>query len=198
MEVTEMLETLAEPTALLCRPHPGDWTYADLLAIPEDGPKCEIVEGNLVVAPSAAPRHQLAIKTLMRLVEAAGAPEDAVVFDVDVDLGRHVFRPDVLVLRPEAIGKDRPFAAGDLLLAVEVTSPSSRSMDRIIKPGALAEAGAPHYWRVDIESAPYIEVYELDGRAYRLTHTLSAGTSSRLEQPFPIEVDPAILVRAPH
>ena len=99
---------------------------------------------------------------------------------------------------PEAIDKDRPFPAGDLLLAVEVTSPSSRSLDRIIKPAALAEAGVPHYWRADIEGQPYIEVYELDGQAYRLAHTLRAGTATRLERPFPVEVDPAILVRAAH
>jgi hypothetical protein len=41
-------------------------------------------------------------------------------------------------------------------------------------------------------------VYQLDGRAYHLAHTLRAGTSTRLEQPFPVEVDPAILVCAPH
>jgi Uma2 family endonuclease len=198
MEVTEMLEALAEPTALLCRPHPGDWTYADLLAIPEDGPKCEIVEGNLVVAPSPSHGHQFAITGLLRLLDDAAPDDCAILFDIDVDLGRNVFRPDVLALRPEAIGKDRPFAAADLLLAIEVTSPSSRSMDRIIKPGALVEAGVPHYWRVDLEAAPYIEVYELDGRAYRLAHTLRAGTTGRLEQPFPIDVDPAILVRASH
>ena len=193
-----MLEALAEPMALLCRPHPGEWTYADLLAIPEDGPKCEIVEGNLVVSPSPSHGHQFAIGELLLLLKGVAPRDFGVLFDIDVDLGRHVFRPDVLVLRPEAIDKDRPFAPGDLLLAVEVTSPSSRSMDRIIKPAALAEAGVPHYWRAHIEAEPYIEVYELDGRAYRLAHTPRAGTTTRLERPFPVEVDPAILVRAAH
>ena len=194
-----MSEALVEaPASLLSRPHLSEWTYADLLAIPEDGPKCEVVEGNLVVSPSLGPTHQYAISKLMRLLENAGAPDGSVSFDLDVDLGRNVFRPDVLVLRPEAIDKDRPFPAGDLLLAVEVTSPSSRSLDRIIKPAALAEAGVPHYWRADIEGQPYIEVYELDGQAYRLAHTLRAGTATRLERPFPVEVDPAILVRAAH
>jgi Uma2 family endonuclease len=194
-----MSEAVIEtPEALLSRRHPGEWTYADLLAIPEDGPKAEIVEGNLVVSPSAAPKHQYAIASLLRLLGDSGFPDGSVTFDIDTDLGRNVFRPDVLVLHPEAIDKDRPFSAGDLLLAVEVTSPSSGSMDRIIKPAAFAQAGVPHYWRVDIEADPYIEVYELDGRAYRLAHTLRAGTSSRLEQPFPVEIDPAILVRAAH
>jgi len=192
-------EALVEgPASLLARRHPGEWTYADLLTIPEDGPDCEIVEGNLVVSPSPSHGHQFAIATLLRLLGDAAPGDCAVLFDIDVDLGRNVFRPDVLVLRPEAIHKDRPFAPGDLLLAGEVTSPSSRSIDRIVKPGALAEAGVPHYWRVDIEADPYIEVYELDGHAYRLAHTLRAGTSTALERPFAIEVDPAILVRAPH
>lgn len=48
------------------------------------------------------------------------------------------------------------------------------------------------------ETTPYIEVYEPDGRAYRLAHIVRAGTATRLGRPFPVEIDPAILVPAAH
>jgi Uma2 family endonuclease len=117
--------------------------------------------------------------------------------EVDLELSRDVFEPDLVVLEESAYGTN-PLQAKDVRLAVEVTSPPSGTMDRIVKPAALAEAGVPHYWRVDIEGAPHVEVYELDGRTYRLARTLHAGAVTRLEQPFPVEIDPAILVRAAH
>jgi Uma2 family endonuclease len=181
----------------LPEPRGAEWTWEDLDALPDGGPKTEIVEGALVVSPKPAHNHQFAATRLVMLLEQAAPPEWVVLPEVDLELARNLFQPDVVVLAESAYGHT-PLQASGVLLAVEVTSPSSRRMDRIIKPGALAEAGVPHYWRVDLEAAPYIEVYELDGRAYRLAHTLRAGTTGRLEQPFAIEVDPAILVRAPH
>lgn len=186
---------IATPESLLVHPHPREWSSADLLLIPEDGPKCEIVEGNLLVSPSPTKKHQYAILALIGLLEDSAPAGVEVSFDLDVDLGRDVFRPDVLVLSADAAGKDRPFAAADVLLAVEVTSPSSRSMDRIIKPAALAEAGVPNYWRADIDADPYVEMFELDGSVYRLTHMLRAGTSTYVNAPFPVEFDPAVLLR---
>lgn len=172
-----------------------EWTYADLLALPDDGPKCEIVEGSLVVSPSPSAAHQYAIVRLLRAIEDQAPPDVGVLFDLDVDLGRSVFRPDVLVLTRSAAGGHGPLRAADLLLAVEVTSPSSRSMDRIIKPAALAAAGVPNYWRVDLDGAPFVEVFALDGQAYRLTQTLRAGTPGVVPEPFRVEFDPATLVR---
>ncbi|SCG74694.1 Uma2 family endonuclease [Micromonospora humi] len=39
--------------------------------------------------------------------------------------------------------------AADVALVVEIESPSSRRYDRLIKPTLYAEAGIPHYWRVE-------------------------------------------------
>jgi Uma2 family endonuclease len=113
----------------------------------------------------------------------------------DLDLGRNVFEPDIVVMHEAAYKREGPLRAVDLALAVEVTSPSSRSMDRIVKPAALSAAGVPNYWRVDIDGDPYIEIYELDAGAYKVAGIGRAATPLRIGRPFELEIDPAVLVR---
>jgi len=161
-----------------------EWTWADL----------EIVEGGLHVSPTPSQEHQYAASHLWLHLNAAAPPEAVVLQDLDVDLGRNVFEPDVLVIAADSYGR-KPLAAADVLLAVEVTSPSSRSMDRIIKPAAFAAAGVSNYWRVDIEGDPFVEIYELDAGAYKLVATARAGTLLPIERPFPVELDAGLLAR---
>jgi len=188
-----MSEALVDGPTL--RPLGRDWTYADLDALPGDTRGYEIVEGSLVVPPTPSRPHQFAAYWLCRLLADAAPPDVVVLPDVDVDLGRNVFEPDVVVLRADAYAREGPLRAIDLVLAVEVTSPSSRSMDRIIKPAALAAAGVPNYWRVDLEAEPFVEIYELDAAAYTLTATARVGGALKVEQPFEVEIDAAQLVR---
>jgi Uma2 family endonuclease len=75
-----------------------------------------------------------------------------------------------------------------VLLAVEVVSPDSEERDRKRKPQLYAEAGIPHFWRVENNSRrPTVYVYELDPatRAYALTGI----HHDRLKTPVPFDVD---------
>jgi Uma2 family endonuclease len=49
----------------------------------------------------------------------------------------------------------------DIMLAVEVVSPHSGTRDRLHKPGEYAEAGIPHYWRVEIRPGLVVHTYRL-------------------------------------
>ncbi|MER5622940.1 Uma2 family endonuclease [Streptosporangium sp. NPDC002544] len=68
---------------------------------------------------------------------------------------------------------DRTFyTPGEVHLAIEVVSPESEDRDRKTKPFRYAEAGIPHFWRVENNNgSPVVHVYELDPatRAYSLT-----------------------------
>lgn len=180
----------------LPEPKGMEWTWADLDALPDGGPKTEIVEGSLHVSPKPAHPHQYAALQLCLMLQEAAPSEWVVLPEVDLELGRNVYEPDVVVLAAAAYGARGPLAPASVVLAVEVTSPSSRSMDRIIKPAALAAAGVPNYWRVDLDGEPFLEIHELAGATYRLVQTLRAGTATRLERPFPVQIDPALLVRS--
>jgi Uma2 family endonuclease len=82
------------------------------------------------------------------------------------------------------------------LLAVEVVSPSSVSMDRLLKPARYAEAGIPSYWRVEGANgdALSIAVYDLDGNHYRETAVIHAGEQVEVDRPFRVTLAPAQLV----
>jgi Uma2 family endonuclease len=66
--------------------------------------------------------------------------------------------PDVVVTRVG--GPEARLAASDVLLAVEIISPGSRSIDLRLKPCEYAETGIPYYWIVDLDPpAPSITVF---------------------------------------
>ncbi len=173
------------------------WTWADLQEIRDSGHRYEIIDGSLHVSASPTPRHQLVASRLVRVLLAA-APDDIEVMEtVDIDFGPSVLEPDVLVVPAAAAYADKPkFAPTDLLLVVEVVSPSSRRMDRMVKPSILAEFGIPAYWRVelDVPAAPLVVVHALDGDVYREVAVVRAGESVVVDVPFPVELRPAELV----
>lgn len=55
----------------------------------------------------------------------------------------------------------------DVLLAVEVMSPSSMTNDRLVKPAQYARAGIAHYWRLERQDVPVLVTHELQGDAYQ-------------------------------
>jgi Uma2 family endonuclease len=50
----------------------------------------------------------------------------------------------------------------EVLLAVEIVSPTSVGMDRITKPAIYAGAGIPCYWRVETDKGIEVHTYRLD------------------------------------
>jgi len=173
------------------------WTWTDLQQLPDDdGHRYEIVDGSLHVSPGPSRPHQVAAGRIRDLLVSA-APDDVEVLEtVDVDMGDSVFEPDVVVMpAAAAYSPAGPLEPGQVLLVVEVVSPSSRRMDRLVKPSALAEAGVPAYWRVELDGpgAPLVVVYALDGKVYREVGSVSAEESVVVDAPFPVELRPAEL-----
>jgi Uma2 family endonuclease len=99
-----------------------------------------------------------------------------------------VLEPDAGLIRagiPTPRGVVGYFAA-DVGLVVEVVSPSSRTMDRVLKPAQFAAAGVPWYWRVENDPRVEILAFELVQAEYvERCRLLEAGV---LPGPFPVEV----------
>ncbi|GAB3908763.1 hypothetical protein GCM10029964_109060 [Kibdelosporangium lantanae] len=76
----------------------------------------------------------------------------------------------------------RPIPGGAVLLVVEVVSKGSRKEDRGSKPIAYAEAGVPHYWRVEGpasgEDVVTVHTYELPSGGTRYETTGSREETS--------------------
>jgi Uma2 family endonuclease len=178
-------------------PRGRGWTWADLQEIPDDGHRYEIVDGSLHVSPSPSRPHQIAAGRIRDLLLAAAPADVEVVETVEIEMENNVFEPDVVVM-PAAVAYTTggPLKPGQVLLAVEVVSPSSRRMDRMVKPSVLAEAGVPAYWRVELDGpgTPAVVLHELAGGVYREVATVRAGESVLVDAPFPVELRPAELV----
>jgi Uma2 family endonuclease len=167
-------------------PHAHIWTTDDLDGLPDDGVRRELLDGVLLVSPSPTDVHQIVAGRLMVALEDSCPPEFQVTQGVEVRLStRRSFIPDVLVATEEAARRrSRIYAPHEVMLAVEIVSPSSVSMDRITKPALYAAAGIPHYWIVDTEPSLSVQAYRLDAGMYRSAGAFTAEIT--LDEPWPI------------
>ena len=140
-------------------PPPHPWpprllTVEEYLDLDESEYRCELYEGQILVSPSPQPRHSKASRRLANAVEAVAGPGFEVYEDVDLDLqlsaaGEPGFvpRPDVVVVRAEEARRvdehgGVPRASGAVIV-MEIVSPRSTKMDRVVKRDAYADAGIP-------------------------------------------------------
>jgi Uma2 family endonuclease len=139
-------------------PHAAtEWTAAMLRDLPDDGRRYEVVDGELLVTPAPAWRHQRAVGALyLRLATwlAQHRLGEVIVAPADVELdARTLVQPDLFVV-PLVDGRrpDRWEDVGTLLLAIEVLSPSSARADRHLKRRRYQRQGVPDYWIVDLDA----------------------------------------------
>ncbi|MGS2616874.1 Uma2 family endonuclease [Micromonospora sp. LZ34] len=182
---------MAQPT-YEWRPPDRGWREQDLLDLPEDGNRYEIIDGSLHVTPPAGPdHHELADDIRMALRQVA-PPGWRVIRVVGIRVPGGNLIPDVTVLRPGA-PRDRMWAeAADVALVVEVESPSSRRHDRFTKPALYAEAGIPAYWRVERgDFGPVVYRYDLGkDDHYELLGTVGPDDPVEVGEPWPMTLDP--------
>ena len=168
--------------------HSGPFTAEDREKMPEDGRRCELIDGALYVSPGPGRRHNDLLMRLFRQLDAV-CPAGVTIYPVPYDFrladGSELV-PDITVARTEDLGDKR--ITRTPLLVVEVISPSSRLMDPLVKRAKYEAAGVPSYWIADPDG-PRLTVLELHDGAYVEWATLEAGGSVRLERPFPLRVD---------
>lgn len=176
-------------------PQADPWTVDDLDRLP-DGLHYEIIDGSLLVSPPPAAFHQVSALRLVHQIEAQMPEAWEVLSPSGVDVAVSYLEPDIVVVRAAAIDPNpKRFAAADMLLVVEVISPSNASIDRHEKPLRYAEVGIPHFWRVELEGdrSPYLVRYGLDesGVKYRELGTVHAGDEETVDIGFPVTLRPA-------
>jgi len=169
------------------------YTRADLMAIPDDGHRYELVDGSLVVTPAPSLRHQQALLNLAVVLKSR-CPVDLLVLVAPFDVALAsdtVLQPDVLVARrSDLTDRDLPTAP---VLAVEVLSPSTQRIDLTLKRARFAAAGCPAYWVVDPD-APSVTAWQLvDGRYVDAGHA-EGDELFEVTVPFALRLRPADLL----
>ncbi|MBB6553150.1 Uma2 family endonuclease [Nonomuraea rubra] len=185
-----------EPTRQAGIPGVPPFTVDDLLKFPDDGNRYELFNGSLLVSPAPSPVHQDVIFRLQMILHRTVPSHLKVLSTVNVrSSDKDLYIPDLVVVPRERFKSVRlMFPPEDVLLAVEVVSPSTKTRDRATKVGAYAEAGIPTYWRVEPTEGPTLYVYELDGECYRGPAAHKPQTMASLTRPYPISFDPADLI----
>jgi len=147
LSITTLMTTIIAPKL----------TYQDLLEMPNDGKRYELIEGEVYMAPAPNTKHQRAVARFHRgmadlvenrnLGEVFFAPFD-VVFDE-----RNVCQPDLLFIRKERLSiltDANVWGAPDLV--VEVLSPGTARYDCETKLQVYARAGVPELWYADTKT----------------------------------------------
>jgi len=166
-------------------------TYEDYAALPSDGRRWELIDGDLEVNPAPSPRHQTVSRRLQfELMRTLEEPGLALIFDapVDVILSEHdVVQPDLVILsaaRSHLVTERGIEGTPDIV--VEILSPGTRVLDRRVKKATYARFAVPEYWLVDPVGG-HIELYRLGTEQYVLERRFDR--ASRLTTPSFEEVD---------
>lgn len=176
--------------------HDGVWTFDDLEQLPDNGWRYEVVDGALLMTPPPTDFHQALERRLFRQLDRQAPLEWEPVFEVAFRVRTDGRVPDLAVVRAGLPVRPREvaYSPADFGLLIEVVSPTSTGMDRVLKPAEYAAAGIPFYWRVESEPAVEVVAYELVDGAYREGARLTEG-SGPLPGPFPVVVDLDALTR---
>ncbi|HEV3457184.1 MAG TPA: Uma2 family endonuclease [Thermoanaerobaculia bacterium] len=162
-------------------------TYEDLLKLPDDDKRHELIDGVHYVMSSPVLRHQRVVRRLgvsiANFVDATGRGE---VFFVDVDV---VLSPyDVVVPDLIFVSEERKHllqeknVPGPPDLAAEVLSPSTRHKDRVLKRRLFEREKVQEYWILDSEKNS-VRVYLLGAAGYGEGVELSAAAGHVLSSP---------------
>jgi Uma2 family endonuclease len=177
-----------------------EWTYEMLEALPADGNRYEIIDGELFVTPPPAFGHQRVQWELGRLIanylqqypvgHGFFAPGDVIVDQ------RNVVEPDIFVapkgLDPKSAGwKD----IKSLLLAVEILSPSTARADRHRKRLLYQRFKVSEYWIVDSDARVIDRWRPADARAETLSEHIE--WQPVIEHP-PLRIDLAQFFASAH
>lgn len=185
-------------------PLPLPMTAAAYAALPEEqGNRFELQEGAVVMSPRPIITHQMCISRLILQLTPQLPAHLMVVSEVDVDMklaavdGPGTVRvPDLVVIEHEAAelvsDEGRLLTAGEVVIAVEIHSPSTYRTDTMIKHDEYADAGIGHYWMIDLADGPSLVACHLAGEFGYADAPPATGTFTT-EQPFPVRIDLAAL-----
>jgi Uma2 family endonuclease len=163
-------------------------TYREYAALPADGRRYEIHDGELSVTRAPSPQHQRTVGNLCLVLHAhvaAGRLGEVLLSPLDVILSDVVIvQPDLVYLELARLGAiSQRGVEGPPTLVVEVLSPSTVLIDRTTKRQLYARHRVPFYWLVDPD-ARAVEVLQLGPAGYDLI-LRAAGASPISPAPFP-------------
>jgi Uma2 family endonuclease len=126
------------------------YTEQELLGLPDDGRKYELVHGRLREVPTGARHGWIGFRLAGRLY--AVLPEHLIAFDSSPGFrmrGGNIRSPDIAVMHRHRLPEGLPpeaFVEGAPELAIEIVSPSERQSELLEKIAEYFDSGAQEVW----------------------------------------------------
>ncbi len=135
-------------------PSSVEWTVEMVRALPDDGNRHEVIDGELFVSPAPSLLHQRALGllhfSLLPYARSLGLELLFAPFAIQFSLRTEV-QPDLVAFRLNDDGSAPDFVEpGRLTLAVEVLSPSTARVDHYRKRPLFQTYRVHEYWIVDV------------------------------------------------
>ncbi|WP_017555949.1 Uma2 family endonuclease [Nocardiopsis baichengensis] len=174
-------------------PHEG-FSADEFLQMSQLPPHTELIDGSLIFVSPQKWWHIWVINLLEAELDRQAPQSLRACREMAVRLGeRQVPELDVVVVGSGVFERESPdtyFYAADVTMAVEVVSPESALRDKASKPRIYAEAGIPHFWRVENEDGrPVAYTYRLDSELQQYALTGIHHGRFKLGDPFPLDID---------
>jgi Uma2 family endonuclease len=159
------LPTSSRSEQTMAMPVTRHWTTADVRALMREDrawPRYELIDGELIVTPAPRTPHQVAVSEFHVLLHGYLQQNGlGVVITAPYDLELKpatITQPDVFVMPNYSAFDDDELEVAEatdvreLLLAIEVLSPSSIRIDRVVKRDFYLANGVMDYWIVDLDA----------------------------------------------
>lgn len=149
-----LADRIKEPGSAYHAKPVGSCTLKDYLALPDDV-RAELIDGELIYMEAPSTRHQEYLfetaSALRSYIQGKGGSCKVLIAPLDVQLDcddKTMIQPDIIVVcSRDKLTEQRIYGAPDL--CIEISSPSSRNLDRKRKLRKYRDAGVSEYWIVD-------------------------------------------------
>ena len=151
---------------MIVRPHAPPLTVAEYKNLPETGPRYQLIEGDLHMAPAPNRFHQDISRNLeVVLANYLSGNPIGVLYDAPFDVYLSeidVFQPDLLIVLNENRGiLTDAGAEGAPDFVIEVLSAKTRQLDLVHKKRVYARMGIKELWIIDPDPKD-VAVYRFD------------------------------------
>ena len=169
----------------------AEWTAEMVRALPDDGNRYEVLDGELFVSPAPRFDHQFVVLRLATLLDEYVRKYTlgwVLTSPADIEFSpTTMVQPDVFVVPDTGSGRPHDWSEiRRLLLVAEVLSPSTARLDRTLKRPEYQRQRIPVYWIVDAD-ARLVEMWEPgDERPAIVTRTLTWHANTAVP---PLEID---------